>query len=143
MTRMSDAAEPWYQSGLSFACTGCGGCCSGFPGFVWVTDEELAAIADYVGDAVGAVRLLRTLPVSGRTSLTEYANGDCTFFDSRTRRCTIYPVRPAQCRTWPFWRSNLASPAKWSETAAGCPGIGQGPVIPVEEIERLAAHPVL
>ena len=50
--------------------------------------------------------------------------------------CTIYPVRPPQCRTWPFWDSNVATPEDWERTRGVCPGSGQGEVIPVEEISR-------
>ena len=28
----------------------------------------------------------------------------------RRKSCSIYGVRPLQCRTWPFWPENLASP---------------------------------
>ena len=44
----SDAA-PWYKDGLQFTCTQCGDCCTGAPGVVWVTDDELREIADYLG----------------------------------------------------------------------------------------------
>lgn len=73
---------------------------------------------------------------TGRVSLTEYANGDCTFFDGETRRCTIYPVRPAQCRTWPFWRSNLESPQAWKDVQVECPGAGHGSLVPLEAIRN-------
>ena len=48
---MSDETEekPWYSGGLAFECTRCGHCCTGDPGFVWVTEEELAAIAKFLG----------------------------------------------------------------------------------------------
>ena len=39
------AKERWYRDGLRFGCRQCGRCCSGEPGYVWVTDEEVAAIA--------------------------------------------------------------------------------------------------
>jgi hypothetical protein len=29
------------------------------------------------------------------------AGGDCIFLDCRTRRCTIYPLRPETCRNHP------------------------------------------
>ncbi|RMG39915.1 MAG: YkgJ family cysteine cluster protein [Planctomycetota bacterium] len=128
--------RPWYADGLRFQCTRCGNCCTGAPGFVWVTDEEIAAIADYLGTSVGEVRLLHTRLVGARVSLREYPNGDCVFFDSQTRRCTIYPVRPVQCRTWPFWRSNLASPETWQQVQATCPGAGHGPLYSLEDIRR-------
>ena len=53
--------------------------------------------------------------------------------------CSIYPVRPKQCATWPFWEENLASEEVWNgPVAACCPGIGRGPLHPREEIERIA-----
>lgn len=134
------SGEPWYRNGLRFECTQCGSCCSGQPGYVWVSEEEIASIAEYLNKPVGEIRLLRTRPARGRTSLTEFANGDCTFFDPQTRRCTVYPVRPRQCRTWPFWRSNLTDEAAWQQAEKDCPGAGAGPLIPLEQIERQAAE---
>ena len=53
------------------------------------------------------------------------------------RKCMIYPVRPSQCRMWPFWPSNLANPAAWNETAQKCPGINRGRLYSCEEIEKI------
>jgi hypothetical protein len=72
-------------------------------------------------------------------SLKEFANGDCTFFDGKSRGCTIYPVRPRQCRTWPFWNSNLESPESWAEVRQVCPGAGKGNFFSLKEIEAQAA----
>jgi hypothetical protein len=132
--------QPWYADGLEFACTQCGNCCTGAPGAVWVTDEEIAQFADYLGKSVGEVRLFHTRPLLGRVSLAEHANGDCTFFDGQTRRCTVYPVRPTQCRTWPFWKSNLTTPESWTATKKECPGAGQGDFVSLEEIEHQASQ---
>ncbi|HXD86690.1 MAG TPA: YkgJ family cysteine cluster protein [Urbifossiella sp.] len=126
---------PWYADGLSFTCTRCGKCCTGEPGFVWVTDSELEAIAHFRGEPIEEVTQLYTRRSKGRRTLREKANGDCVFF-RREQGCTIYPVRPPQCRTWPFWESNLDSPESWERTESVCPGSGQGELIPVEEITR-------
>jgi Fe-S-cluster containining protein len=128
-------SEPWYRDGLRFRCTRCGHCCTGAPGVVWVTDADLAAIAAYRGESVQQVTALYTRPVDGERSLREKANGDCVFYD-RAAGCTIYPVRPPQCRTWPFWESNVRTPEAWQRTCAVCPGSGQGELIPAEEITR-------
>lgn len=71
-----------------------------------------------------------------RRSLIEHSNGDCTFFDGKTRKCTIYDARPRQCRTWPFWPSNLTSPAAWDEIAERCPGCNRGKTVPIEKIRE-------
>ncbi len=128
-------SEPWYQNGLRFTCTRCGHCCTGEPGCVWVNDDDLAAIARHRGETVEQVRALYTRGTTRGRTLREKNNGDCVFYD-REQGCTIYPVRPPQCRTWPFWESNVATPAAWQRTCEVCPGSGQGELISVEEIIR-------
>jgi hypothetical protein len=131
----TDPMAPWFNDGLRFACTKCGHCCTGDPGFVWVNEEELLRIADHRQEPLEQVQRLYVRPVAGRMSLREKANGDCVFYD-RTAGCTIYEVRPSQCRTWPFWESNVRTPQAWQKTCGICPGSGQGELIPAEEIVR-------
>lgn len=132
----SDAAKhPWYVDGLRFGCTQCGNCCTGSPGAVWVNDEEIQAIADYLHEPVGAIRLLATKFVNGNVSLKDYPNGDCHYFDPQNRGCRIYPVRPTQCKTWPFWERHLVSESAWNEVGRTCPGINQGELVSLDVIE--------
>lgn len=130
-------SDPWYQAGLQFECTQCGDCCTGGPGYVWVNDADIQAIAEHLDKPVGEIRLLHTKLARGQVSLTEHLNGDCTFLDPQTRRCRIYPVRPIQCRTWPFWRGNIASPEDWERTCRVCPGSGRGELVSLDRIEEL------
>jgi uncharacterized protein len=127
-------SEPWFQGGLKFACTGCGGCCTGEPGYVWVNKAEIAALAAAVDVTVEEFeqRYVRTIGI--RKSLLELAGGDCVFFDNQGRGCRVYESRPRQCRTWPFWPSNLDSPMAWVQTCERCPGCNIGPLVPVEKI---------
>jgi Fe-S-cluster containining protein len=106
---------------------------------VWVTDKEMQAIAEYRGVSIGEIRIHHTKLVGGRVTLREFANGDCTFLDGNTRKCSVYPVRPAQCRTWPFWNSNLESPEAWAKAQTVCPGMGQGALVQLETIQQQAA----
>lgn len=130
--------EPWYKDGLNFTCSQCGNCCTGAPGLVWVDEDEIQEIADHLDKPVGEIRLFHTRLIRGRASLVEYQNGDCTFFDSEKRQCKVYPVRPIQCRTWPFWTSNIDSPETWKKTCDYCPGSGEGKFFSLEEIEEKA-----
>ncbi len=126
-------SHPWYQSGLRFTCTQCGHCCTGEPGFVWVDDADLAAIAQHRGETLDEVRGLYSRWTPRGRTLREKANGDCVFYDKNVG-CTVYPVRPPQCRTWPFWESNVADPEAWRDTCEVCPGSGRGELISAEEI---------
>ena len=135
---MTESA-PWYYEGLRFHCTQCGNCCTGAPGVIWVTEEELRAIADFRGTSIGETRINHTRLIGSRMTLREFANGDCTFLDPQSRRCTIYPVRPPQCRTWPFWNSNLESPETWKRAQSVCPGMGTGDLVQLEIIQERAA----
>lgn len=142
MAKLNDSAaigEPWYKDGLRFKCTGCGDCCTGAPGYVWVNQAEIDALAERLGmDAIQfEKKYVRKIGV--RRSLVEYKNGDCVFFDNKTRKCTVYEQRPRQCRTWPFWNSNLRSPEAWAETCEACPGSGKGQLYQLEEIQQQAA----
>ena len=131
---MSD--KPWYHEGLKFTCTGCGDCCTGAPGFVWVNKMEIEALAAGLGMDVAQFEQTYVRQVGIRKSLIERPNFDCVFFDSATRKCTVYNLRPQQCRTWPFWASNLRSPEVWEQICEVCPGSGRGRLAPLEEIQR-------
>lgn len=138
-TSAERTAEPWYRDGLRFRCTACGDCCTGAPGYVWVNQAEIVALADRLGMDVAAFEKKYVRKVGVRRSLVEYKNGDCVFFDNQTRKCQVYEQRPRQCRTWPFWNSNLRTPEAWAETCEACPGSGQGRLYQLEHIQEQAA----
>ncbi len=130
-----ETPEPWYKDGLKFTCSGCGDCCTGAPGFVWVDTSEIQAIADAVGLPKEEFEDKYTRKIGARWSLKEFSNGDCVFFDNQTRKCEIYNARPRQCKTWPFWDSNLRTPEDWKRTCEECPGSGTGKLHQLDEIE--------
>ena len=127
--------EPWYKDGLKFKCSGCGDCCTGAPGFVWVNKEEIASLAEATEMEVEEFEDYFVRKIGIRKSLKEFPNGDCVFFDGANRNCNVYGARPRQCKTWPFWDSNLKSEETWAETCEGCKGSGVGKLYSLEEIE--------
>jgi len=129
----------WYAAGLAFECVQCGRCCAGpAEGYVWVTDAEIEAIAKHLAIPPDRFRAGYLRRVRGSYSLVERPeNRDCIFLSEGdgVRRCDIYAVRPAQCRAWPFWPSNLTSPRAWAAAGARCPGINRGALLTCQEIE--------
>ena len=89
------AKKPWYSEGLCFSCTGCGNCCR-IEGYVWVTRDRIRRIASHLGMTEEDFSGKYVRKVGRRYSLTEKPNHDCIFWDEG---CTIYTVRPGQCRT--------------------------------------------
>jgi Fe-S-cluster containining protein len=132
-------AKSWYEDGLRFRCLGCGRCCIGEPGFVWVDAAEIAVLAAALHMETGQFEEAFVRSVGKKKSLVELPDGDCVFFDNRARQCSVYHARPAQCRTWPFWESNVRSRGAWEETRRACPGSGQGRLVDRHEIERQVA----
>lgn len=131
----------WYIDGLHFECLGCGGCCSGpGEGYIWVTRQEVKLIAEFLKISEKQLRQKYMRRVGWRTTIIEQpANKDCMFLwevDDR-RGCVIYPVRPSQCRMWPFWSDNLASPTSWNKAAKRCPGVNRGRAYSFEEIKKI------
>ena len=127
----------WYKKGLRFQCTGCGQCCTGAPGYVWLSAQEIDDIAQHLKISKEEFMRRYTRSVFGRYSLIEdKTTFDCVFL--KEKKCQIYPVRPKQCRTFPWWHENLTSAASWKETSSRCEGIDHpdAPVVPFEEIEK-------
>ena len=139
--------EKWYAAGLAFECQQSGNCCSGEPGYVWVTKADVKAIAKHLGRADGWLSKEHLRRVGFRYSLTELPDGDCVFLErtpSGCTRCKINAVKPKQCGTWPFWSYNLKSPEHWNQAAQDCPGMNRGPLHTLVQIEteRLKKSPV-
>lgn len=94
-----------------FKCLGCGTCC-GWPGYVYVTDEEANAMARQLGIGRSEFRDEFTLlaPNRGQLCLKQAPGGVCIFLHEN--RCRVYPVRPRQCRDFPTkWGRDARCPA--------------------------------
>lgn len=129
---------PWYAEGLCFTCTQCGNCCGGAPGYVFVNQAEVAAIADFVHMTFEDFMRRHVRRCGRALGLLELPNGDCEFLEhigEGKTRCRIHPVRPVQCGTWPFWKSNLETPEDWKQAGKGCPGIDKGRHHPLPVIQ--------
>ena len=133
MRKKRESTSPWYQDGLAFSCTKCGACCTGTPGYVWVSPEEIARLAEFRGETVERFAAKFVRQVQDRYSLIEKPGGDCIFWDKEAG-CTVYAARPVQCQTWPFWPENVQTRDDWDHVCSICPGSGQGRLYTVDEI---------
>lgn len=134
--------NPWYRAGLAFKCLQCGNCCAGpQEGYVWISNPEITALAHFLKITTDQLKQKYLRRVRLRYSLIEkQPTKDCIFLTrnpDHTGTCLVYPVRPLQCRTWPFWKENLRSPSAWRRAAAHCPGMDRGRWYDYQQIEAI------
>lgn len=121
---------------LRFECTGCGGCCTGKGDhYVGATRDEQRRIQRFLGISWRWFRRRYVVAYADGTEGLTWSKGKCAFL-GENRRCAIYPVRPTQCRTYPFWPDVVKSREAWKAEAKNCEGIDRGAVIPLEEVLR-------
>lgn len=113
----------FFDQGLFFECQRCGRCCTGAPGTVYVAPDEVPAVAKHLNLPVPSFIRAYLYPYKDSYSIREDDQGNCLFFD---KGCLIYPVRPLQCRSFPFWFANVRSESRWAQVRRNCPGIGKG-----------------
>lgn len=131
--------SPWYADGLRFACQpDCGRCCSRHDeyAYIYLREEDVPALAERLGLTVPAFLAEWTALDDGDLVL-KMGDAACPFLDGV--RCTVYEARPTQCRTFPFWKENLARRRDWEQLASFCPGIDRGPVHPLHVIRETVA----
>jgi len=137
---MGETKKPWYAAGLAFECGQCGRCCAGpEEGNIWVSEDEIFAIANHLNISIEQMQKIYIRKSGWRLNIIEdRQTNDCIFLkpgSDGSKGCSIYGVRPAQCRTWPFWKINLATPNSWCNAGQRCPGINHGKKFTLEEIE--------
>jgi Fe-S-cluster containining protein len=132
-------STPWYADGLRFGCTASGRCCSnhGEHAYVYLMEAEVTALADALGMEEAEFRKTHTRQEEGWT-LLEPRGTSCVFLGG-TGQCGVYEARPVQCRTWPFWRENLASPEAFQALVGSiCKGAGSGTLYSAEQVLHIA-----
>jgi uncharacterized protein len=131
----------FYEDGIRFECIACGECCvthgdEAEYAFVFLSDRDVAQIADCLGMApIDFLNAYCATDDAGDIHLAKLT-GDCAFLEDGNR-CRIYPVRPMQCRTWPFWTENMEEAVWFGPVTDCCPGIGQGRLYTKEEIQDI------
>lgn len=125
------------MTALRFQCqSGCTKCCDQ-PGFVYLTENDLTQIAEYVGMAPADFERRYVYRTKHLLRLRVPREQQCVFLGETG--CTIHAVKPVQCRTFPFWPELIESKREWNKTAAWCPGIGKGDLVQIETAREVAA----
>ena len=128
-------SKKFYEKGLRFECqVDCATCCELTGGFVFISENEVKKIAGFLNCSPEEVRQFFTWSIDEQLILINGEGESCIFLENR--RCTIYEVRPAQCRHFPFWPENLRSKSAWQKLARDCPGINQGKLYSEAEIRK-------
>lgn len=135
MTRAFYEGQP-----LRFECTRCGRCCLAGGGYyVFLDEHEAEGVRAYLKLSRSWFRR-RYLSHSPEGDLVASWQGDgrCVFLDERGE-CGIYPVRPLQCRTYPFWPEIVNRQRDWHRESRRCEGIGRGEEVQVTRIRKLVS----
>jgi Fe-S-cluster containining protein len=146
--------ETFYRNGLKFACRRCSECCRYESGFVFLSEDDISALASTLNMRVEEFTAVycRWVPseygYGEKLSLKEIPRGrdnfDCVFWKDG---CSVYESRPLQCKAFPFWDSVVADEESWNRMAVQCPGIGKGELHPFSEIQAYLKeeldHPII
>lgn len=94
-----------------FSCEKCGACCR-WPGYVLLSDGDIARLAAFLGlsERSFVERHARLASNRAALSLIEREDGACEFLQGD--HCAVYDARPDQCRSFPLgWRVEGDCPA--------------------------------
>ncbi len=135
MDKTENYEQPLYRRvALRFKCTQCGRCCvGGDDHFVFLCAGEAETIRDYLQLSPAWFHRRYLTRSEGDLVLQSAADGACVFLQNG--QCRIYPVRPLQCSTYPFWPEILKSRKHWNLEAERCEGINRELVVPINKIE--------
>jgi Fe-S-cluster containining protein len=131
---------------MRFECqSGCTACCEQ-QGFVYLTEEDIPRLAEYVKLAVAAFEERYVYRTKNLRRLRVPRHAQCEFL--KEGGCSVHPAKPLQCRTFPYWPELVGNKKNWAKTGTWCPGIGQGELVNITMAREVAAemreaHPLL
>ena len=123
---------------LRFACQpGCVRCCDTH-GFVYITEDDLKRLARYLKMSARAFEAKYVIRYRHLLRLRKPRNSQCHFL--MKGGCSVHPVKPVQCRTYPFWPELVRDRDVWRMEGQRCPGIGKGELIQIGSACEIAAE---
>ena len=93
------------------------------PGFVYVGDEELVKIASHLGEKIEDLIARLKMEREDHRWLIDATDGRGCPLLTASRECSVQPVKPKQCATFPFWREMIDDASDWEAAKSFCPGL--------------------
>jgi hypothetical protein len=122
---------------LRFSCTRCGKCClTGGAYYVFLTEAESEAIRQRLQLSRSWFRRRYLARLEEGELVLAPGKGERCIFLGDDGQCRVYPVRPLQCRTYPFWPELAGNARAWNGEARRCEGVNRGKVVPRATIRR-------
>jgi hypothetical protein len=123
---------------LRFACQpGCTNCCRK-RGFIYLSEQDLARAARFLGLTEADFEAKYVIRYRHLLRLRKPPSAQCHFLTAEG--CSIHPVKPTQCRLYPFWPELVESRAAWNAEKLDCPGIGKGELVQIGTACETAAE---
>ncbi len=116
---------------------GCVKCCN-VEGYVYITETDLTRIAAFLEMTAADFEEKYVYRTRHLLRLRKPRHAQCLFL--KEDGCSIHPVNPVQCRTFPFWPEIIENAGEWAKTGEMCPGIGQGPLVQIGEAMERASE---
>ena len=125
------------SDGLRFECQpGCIRCCN-TSGYVYITANDLERLSEFTGMTTAEFEAKYVYRTKHLLRLRKPRDKECPFLlDSG---CSVHPVKPVQCRLYPFWPELVTYRDIWDhEGERKCPGIGKGELIQIGTAVEIA-----
>lgn len=125
------------ENEINFKCQGSSNCCisHGSYGYVYLTKNDIINLSDYFKISVKNFKKKYCNNSEGYIFLKDKYKNKCIFL--KNKRCTVYKIRPTQCKTFPFWPENMNTKTWNKDIMNFCPGIGKGKKFSKDEIKKI------
>jgi len=125
--------KKFWHEGVKFCCQQCGNCCTFPGGSVTAGKADFEKIAGFLNISFDEFFKKYAFNHHGLVSIKSVPGGPCIFYKDG---CTIYEVRPTQCRTYPFWPDIMKAKVRFENIKETCAGINKGRLWAKEEISK-------
>jgi Fe-S-cluster containining protein len=121
---------------MRFQCQpGCIRCCEQ-KGFVYLTREDIARLAEHLGVTRAEFKRRYLCGTAPLLRFRKQRHKQCPFLFSTG--CSVHAVKPLQCSSFPYWPELLDKVSERREAAAYCPGMNHGPLVNIDVAREVA-----